>query len=180
MLDDLTLWCIENKVQIAIERLRYHEPDDGYYLAYSGGKDSTVILELARMAGVQFDTHHNLTTVDPPEVVRFVRSQPEITIERPEHTMWEIIIRHGIPPTRRIRYCCEELKEGGGKGRTVITGVRWAESSRRKQTRKVIEGCNRYDRMVVNPIVDWTDADVWQFIREQNLPYCSLYDEGFK
>jgi len=179
MLPDMTLWGTTDKVQVAIERLRRFEPDDGYYLAYSGGKDSTVILELARMAGVQFDAHHNLTTVDPPELVQFVRSQPEITIERPEHTMWELIIQEGTPPTRRIRYCCRKLKEHGGTGRTVITGVRWAESARRKRTREIIEGCNRYDRMVVNPIVDWEDHEVWQFIRERHLPYCSLYDDGF-
>jgi len=179
-LDDLTLWGNYDKVEVAIERLRRFEPDDGYYLAYSGGKDSTVILELARMAGVQFEAHHNLTTADPPEVVRFVKGQPEIIIDRPEETMWQLIVRKGIPPTRRIRYCCKKLKEHGGAGRTVITGVRWAESSRRKKTREVIEGCNRYDRMVVNPIIDWTDYEAWEFIKQRRLSYCSLYDEGFK
>ena len=177
---DLTLFGTVDKVGVAIQRLRDYEPDEGYYVAYSGGKDSTAILELAKMAGVKYDAHYNLPTVDPPEVVRFIRLQEEIAIERPEHTMWELILRHHIPPLRNIRYCCEELKEHGGTGRTVVTGIRWAESNRRKRTREMIEGCNIYDRITLNPIIDWTEREVWQFIRSRHLPYCSLYDEGFK
>lgn len=62
--------CKINKVEQAIERFRLFGPEDGYWLAYSGGKDSTVILALAKMAGVKFEAHYSCTSVDPPELVR--------------------------------------------------------------------------------------------------------------
>ena len=73
MLIENTLWGKRDKVQIAIERLRQFEPDEGYYLAFSGGKDSITIYRLAEMAGVQFDAHYRVTTVDPPELVKFIQ-----------------------------------------------------------------------------------------------------------
>ena len=71
---------LSDKVQASIERIKAFEPQDGYFLAYSGGKDSTVLLELARRAGVKFDVHYSVTTVDPPELVRFVISQFDAVI----------------------------------------------------------------------------------------------------
>ena len=132
--------------EVAIERLQYFEENalemasDGYYLAYSGGKDSDVILHLAKRAGVKFTAHHNLTTVDSPECVYHVRSHPEVEIHKPEMTMWELIKKKGLPPRRNIRYCCEVLKEGGGAGHIILTGVRWGESNRRSK-RQMNEAC---------------------------------------
>lgn len=179
---DNTLWGIEDKIQIAIDRLRQFEPPEGYYLAYSGGKDSDTILALAKMSGVKFDAHYNLTTVDPPEVVYHVREHPEVKIHHPEKTMWELIVQKGMPPWRTMRYCCEILKEKGGSGRFVITGVRRAES-RKRRNRKLIEaytpnGC-KVSKRIINPILDWETSDVWEFIYSYNISYCMLYDEGF-
>ena len=186
-------------MQIAIDRLKAFEPHDGYYLAFSGGKDSCCIKELANMAGVKFDAHYSVTTVDPPELVRFIRKHhPDVIFERPELPMRKLIVKKLMPPTRIVRYCCQVLKEGGGKGRVVMTGVRWAESPRRKvqhgvarveqtimnddnaESRRMVEQCYRTQRTMINPIVDWSNSEVWEFIRERNLSYCSLYDEGFK
>ena len=135
--------------------------------------------------------------------------------------MWNLIAKHTLPPTRVVRYCCEELKECSGRGRVTVTGVRWAESPRRRNThgivdftqkpkgsrkiadtlgvdyklnksghvilnddndeeRRMVEQCYRTRKTLVNPIVDWSDNDVWDFIHDRRLPYCSLYDEGFK
>jgi len=127
------------KEKKAIERLKLFEPEDGYYLAYSGGKDSDCIKILAQLAGVKFEAHHNLTTVDAPETVYYVKSQPDVIIDKAldadgnQVTMWNLILKKLMPPTRIARYCCSELKERGGKHRVVITGVRWAESSNRKE-----------------------------------------------
>lgn len=78
-----------DKVKVAIARLREFEPPEGYYLAFSGGKDSVVIYDLAVKAGVRFDAHYNLTTVDPPELVKFIKQQyPEVERHRPKENMW--------------------------------------------------------------------------------------------
>lgn len=169
-----------DRVALAIERLRSFEPPEGYWLAFSGGKDSVALLRLAEMAGVRFDAHYQVTTVDPPELVQFIRREyPGVAFEMPENTMWQMIVAHGCPPTRLSRYCCEDLKEGGGDGRVVLTGVRWAESAKRKE-RGMVEPCYKHRRTMVHPIIDWADSDVWEFIHRESVPYCGLYDEGFR
>ena len=129
-----------DKVQIAIDRLRAFEPPEGYFVAFSGGKDSQCIYHLCEMAGVKFDAHYSVTSVDPPELVRFIKQHyPDVSIDIPHDkdgkpiTMWNLIPKKCTPPTRIVRYCCEKLKESGGEGRLTVTGVRWAESANRKK-----------------------------------------------
>jgi phosphoadenosine phosphosulfate reductase len=139
------------------------------------------------MAGVKFDAHYHLTTVDPPELVKFIREKyPKVKRERPIKTMWQLIRWQMFPPTRRTRYCCYYLKEGGGnpsssdEGRRILTGIRWQESRKRKD-RQMTEHCLKgHDRFFVHPIIDWTSEDVWRFIEGRSIAYCSLYDQGFK
>ena len=115
-----TLFGVTDKVANAIESLKMYEPPEGYFVAFSGGKDSTVILDLVRRAGVKHETHYHLTTVDPPELVYHIREHyPDVIVDRPETTMWDLIIQNGMPPTRLARYCCEVLKEGGGSNFVV-------------------------------------------------------------
>lgn len=122
----------------AIEILKTFSNDEPYQLGYSGGKDSDVILHLAKKAGVPFRAVHNLTTVDAPETVRYVRSKPEVTIEYPKMSMWQLIVKHKTPPTRLFRYCCAELKERSGIGKKVVTGVRKAESRKRAENQGIV------------------------------------------
>lgn len=169
-----------DKVAMAIERMKAFEPPEGYYLAYSGGKDSDTILALAKMAGVKFDAHYHLTTVDPQELVYHVRRHKEVEVDRSELTMWKLIVKKRMPPTKIKRYCCEYLKERGGSGRLIMTGVRREESAKRAR-RNMTEACFKdKTKKYFHPIIDWTSEDVWQFLRERNIPYCKLYDEGFK
>ena len=173
-----------NLEQIAIERLQEFEKialskhPDGYYLAYSGGKDSDVILDLAKRSGVKFTAHHHLTTCDPPELVYHVRTHPDVEIVKPKLTMWSLIVKNKMPPMRNRRYCCKTQKENGGSGRLVVTGIRWKES-RARQKRKMTEVCfNDKTKHFLNIIIDWHDNDVWEYIKGRGIKYCDLYNEG--
>lgn len=201
-------------VQQAIKRLKMFEPPEGYYLAFSGGKDSCVIKALADMAGVKYDAHYRLTSVDPPELVHFIQQyHPDVSIDKPRYdsgdlkgeqiTMWNLMPLKRMPPTRLVRYCCEYLKEDGGDCRFKITGVRRAESvkrasrgglelgnKKRDRNREVLDpdnpnqemfhACQQKAERIINPIIDWQNEDVWEFLKGNNIPYCSLYNEGFK
>lgn len=219
---------LEQKVQKSLERLKAFQPkDEPYYLAFSGGKDSVVCKALMEQSGVPYEAVYRVTSVDPPELVRFIKDQhPDVTREVPRYssgkpiTMWNLIPRKLTPPTRMIRYCCQFLKEGGGDGRKMVTGVRWAESTNRRanqgfvtimkknkgiiddlsenrdfsltnrggvvltndnaDSRRVVENCYKRTKVSINPIIDWSDNDVWEFIKTNKIPYCSLYDEGFE
>ena len=208
--------------QIAIERLKAaSEMSLANYglplvITDSGGKDSSVCKELALRAGIPFEIMHNHTTADAPETVRFVRSESKrfedlgikYTINMPTYkgqrtSMWNLIPQKLMPPTRLVRYCCSVLKETGGAGRFIATGVRWAESASRKNNRgiyeklgtskatKIIlnndnddkrmlfENCRLKERRVVNPIVDWKDEDVYGFLEDSKSPMNPLYSEGW-
>ncbi len=194
------------KEKRAIQYLKSFEPEtEPYYGCYSGGKDSDTIRILLKLSGVKHDLVHNLTTVDSPQTVNYIKSIPEVIISRPPITMWDLIVKKMFPPTRLARYCCEVFKESGGKGRIKVTGVRRAESKAREinggfvkiigkprtiqmlgekleadftstpkggvvlntdndVNRRFVEQCYRTTSALVNPIVDWTDEDVWEFL----------------
>lgn len=209
-----TFFGERDKVKIAIERIKFayevsqqRELGD-LYVCFSGGKDSTVLAELCKMAqeqyGVEYSLNYNVTGIDPPELVYFMRRHYPGLIWHPyKKSMWQLIIEKHMPPTRLVRYCCAELKERGGEGKMCLTGVRWGESVNRKNNRTEyevfgktkeqrmlfsdndsgrlgFENCMMKRKLVCNPIVDWSNDEVWEFIRKYNLPYCSLYDEDFQ
>jgi phosphoadenosine phosphosulfate reductase len=169
-------------VERACALLRLHQPEGDYYGAFSGGKDSCVIKELARLAGVRVTWHYNVTTIDPPELVRFIkREHPDVQWNKPKHgNFFHRMEKKGFP-TRVARWCCDEYKESvAPRGSVMIFGVRAAESPRRKAAWQDVTFHTRTKAWCVSPILSWSDADVWEFIRSRGLPYCSLYDEGFK
>lgn len=131
--------------QKAIERIQTaSEMSLNYYkkplvCTYSGGKDSDVMLELFRRSGVPFEVHHSHTTVDAPQTVYHIRDVfkklesegIKCEISMPKLTMWQLIVKKKMPPTRLARYCCAYLKENDCKNRMIATGVRWDESKNR-------------------------------------------------
>lgn len=225
----MTASGVKTKLDIAIDRLKAFEPPEGYYVSFSGGKDSQCVYHLCEMAGVKFDAHYTVTGIDPPELVRFIKQNyPDVELVCPKDkngkriTMWNLIVKYRMPPTRVARYCCAELKETQGKERVTVTGVRWAESARRKEShgavtiqgkpkttqkmasdmntdyavtrqgglilnddndesRRLVEQCYRTRTTLVNPIIDWTDEEVWEFLNDiVKVPHCCLYDQGYK
>lgn len=210
-----------DKEQAAIARLKEAAlMSETYYqmpliVTTSGGKDSDVCIALALAAGIDFEVQHNHTTADAPETVYHVRETfrrledkgIKCTINWPTYkgapvTMWRLIPKRLMPPTRIVRYCCQILKEGAGKGRMITTGVRWAESAKRKtrgvyetltsdiskritinndndDKRKLFENCRLQAKRVCNPIIDWSDSDVWDYIDAEHININPLYQCGF-
>lgn len=211
-----------DKLQIAIERLREaSRVSERFYkspliVTTSGGKDSSVCVDLAIKAGIDFEVMHNHTTADAPETVRFIKAEFRRLEEKgikcfvnyPIYkgqltSMWNLIPQKLMPPTRIVRYCCAILKERGGQGRYITTGVRWAESKKRKDDRgiyeampsdrskkvilnndnddrrRLFETCSLQHKAICNPIVDWTDGDVWEYIESESIPVNPLYSCGF-
>jgi len=175
-----TLEKLDYITNIAIQRLKTFEPPDGYYLSFSGGKDSCVLLDLAVKSQVKFDAHYSQGGLDPPELVNFIRKEhPEVIRDRPSESVWKGLMKHGMP-RRQARWCCELIKEKHGTGRKVLTGIRWQESPRRRN-RAMVETCrNDGTKTFIHPIIDWSSEEVWDYIKTNKVPYCSLYDEGFK
>ena len=180
MLEENTLFGIENKVEDALAMLKAVEPPDGYYVAFSGGKDSIVIKDLVIKSGVKYEIHYNNTTIDPPEVTRFIREHhPDVIQHFPERSYFKEIVRKGFP-LRQARWCCTYLKEKGGTGRTVVTGIRAQESARRSKRSCYEKDWRDKTKIYLHIIFKWSEADVWEYIKTYGLLYCELYDRGWK
>lgn len=174
------------KDAVAIERLRSMEEaalrlhPNGYVVGFSGGKDSQCVAELAKEAGVKHELVYSNTTIDPPDVIYFIRKHyPHVAWRNPSESLLTALVRKGFP-LRAKKWCCDYYKEDYGDGRIVVLGIRSEESRKRRNDRMVFQRCNQHKtKWLLHPILDWTCADVWDFIRERQLPYCKLYDEGW-
>ena len=141
---------LQRKLLYSVELLRKaeklalaYDSENGFYLAFSGGKDSQCLYHVAKLAGVKFKAHMNLTSVDPPEVIRFVKKNyPEVELIKPRKSIFQRAIEKQILPTMRVRWCCAEYKETAGAGKVTLIGIRKAESSRRAK-RNEVEITNR-------------------------------------
>jgi len=202
------------------EKLALTYSDNGFFLAFSGGKDSQCLYHIAKLAGVRFEAHYSHTGIDHPELVRFIRrNYPDVISDYPEMTFWQLVRKKRMLPTKLMRYCCEILKETKGAGKVTLTGVRRAESVKRskrntyevtrhlfssdsedefeewrkeqstkntnqdqfaEQGESVVRCINGKDKIIINPIIDWSDDDVWDFLNNViKVEHCELYDKGW-
>lgn len=201
---------LAKKVRYSVDLIRKSEkialrldPENGFYNTFSGGKDSQVLYHLVKMSGVRHRTHMNLTSVDPPEVIRFVKAQyPDVDLIKPRMSIYEMAMKKHMLPTMRIRWCCAEYKETSGVGKVTLIGIRKEESARRAKREEVsmnIKGKRKEysfdqwseheekmvacvggkDKILVSPIIHWTERDVWEFLNANGIPHCELYDQGY-
>jgi phosphoadenosine phosphosulfate reductase len=165
----------------AVRFIKAHEPPEGYFVAFSGGKDSIVTLELTRMAEVRHQVYYTCSSIEPPEVVKFIRElYPEVIFLYPETSFWELIKRK-FPPLRTKRWCCDFLRKYPSrriKLRNRIMGLRVEESNTRTQ-RPRIERNLREKTVIYKPAFLFKEWAIWELIARYKLPYPSLYDEGW-
>ena len=171
---------LEKKVEQSIKLLRSIPTDKGQItIAYSGGKDSDVCLELCKMAGIPFKAVYHSTTIDPPGTIRHVEENG-VEISRPKETFFRLMQKHGYP-SRFVRYCCKLLKERYDSD-IVVQGIRASESNARADRYKEPEQCRVYDKnhksRVYMPILYWTDEDIKEFVTERGVKCHPLYYRG--
>lgn len=201
---------LSKKIEYSINLIRKFEkialqldPINGFYNTFSGGKDSQCLYHIVKLSGVKYSTYMNLTSVDPPEVLRFVKTQyPDVELIKPKMSIYEMAKKKHILPTRTLRWCCHEFKETSGAGKVTLIGIRKQESVRRAKRKEVsteIKGkrseesfdqwseheenmvtcVSGKDKILISPILDWSEQDVWDFLNINKIPHCELYDEGY-
>ena len=202
---------LQKKILYSIDLIRKAEkmalrldPENGFYNTFSGGKDSQCLYHLVKLAGVKAKTHMNLTSVDPPEVIRFVKQHyPDVELIKPRMSIYNMAKKKHILPTRRFRWCCAEYKEMSGAGKVTLIGVRKEESARRakreeistnikgKRTEETFDQWSEHeetmvacvggkDKLLISPIIDWTERDVWEYLNSRGIRHCDLYDRGYR
>ncbi len=171
-----------NKIETAIALIQAAEPMQGFYGAFSGGKDSEITKDLTKRAKVKADWHYCVSPFDPPAIYQHIRTNhPDVAWDYYVRGFWNLVVEKGLP-TRKNRWCCEYIKEAGGEGRVLIVGNRSEESNTRNK-QKCFEKHSRYpkvDKIFVRPIITWTKSEVWEYIDTYKLQVCSLYSKGFE
>lgn len=167
---------LQRKIDFAIKLLQSIPQDGPIELSYSGGKDSDIILELARMSGIPFEAIYKNTTIDPPGTIAHCREMG-VTILKPRISFQKLLETKGMP-SRWRRFCCSELKEYKVYDR-AIQGIRRCESIKRAKRYKEPEECrvypNREKVRVYFPILEWTDKDIEQFIEDRKIKCAPVY-----
>lgn len=170
---------LTRKIDFALKLLQSIPQDGPIEISYSTGKDSDVILELAKMAGIPFLAIYKNTTVDPPGSIAHAK-EVGATIVQPKKSMLQIIEEKGWP-SRWQRFCCEQLKEYKILDR-AIQGIRRSESPARAKRYHEPEICRVYSKKekvrIYLPILEWTNEDVERFIKDRGIKcHPHYYDE---
>lgn len=148
-------------------------------MAYSGGKDSDVILQLAKEAGINYRAIYKNTTIDPPGTIKHAKAMGAEVV-KPKLNFFQLVANNGFP-NRFKRHCCQQLKEYKILDK-VIMGVRKAESTKRAARYSEPTECRYYGSKkpenhveAIYPILDWKDEDVVAFVEDRGIKLHSLY-----
>lgn len=169
---------LKKKVDRAIKLIQSAAPRGGVIeVSYSGGKDSDVILELTKMAGVKYRAIYKNTTIDPPYTIKHCKDNG-VEIVRPKLSFFKLVEKNGFP-NRYFRFCCRILKEYKILDKVII-GVRKAESVKREKIYKEPTAClflgsKKEHVEAIYPILDWSDNDIVEFIEQRNIKLHPLY-----
>ena len=169
---------LQKKIDFAIHLLQaFDNPDQPVEIAYSGGKDSDVILQLAKESGINFRAIYKNTTIDPPGTVRHAE-QMGAEVFRPEKNFFQLVAERGYPSIQR-RFCCQILKEYKVLDKCVM-GVRKAESAKRANRYQEPTECRFYGSKkehveAIYPILEWTNEDVEEFIKDRGIKCAPVY-----
>lgn len=168
---------LTKKIDAAIRILQSACRNEVVELCYSGGKDSDVILMLAKLAGIKYRAIYRCTTIDPPGTIAHC-IENNVEIIRPSKSFLKLIREKGFP-TRRARFCCEKLKEYKILDK-AIQGIRKCESVKRAKNYKEPTKCRIYGSKkncveVILPILNFTDKDIEKFIIKYNIKLHTLY-----
>lgn len=175
---------LQRKIDRAIRLLQSVQKryDGEIEIAYSGGKDSDVILQLAKEPGIRYRAIYRNTTIDPPGTWGHVREMG-VEILRAKASFFHLVAQKGFP-SRFSRFCCEKLKEYKVLDKSVI-GVRKAESRKRNERYNEPTQCRYYGAKteknhveLIYPILEWTDEDVRDFIIDRKLKLAPIYYNG--
>ncbi len=193
----------QNKIDKAIKLLQHYEKlalqlsDEGFFLAFSGGKDSQLLYLIAELSKVKFKAYFSNTTNELPDNIHFIRKNyPKVKFLNPKENFYKLVSKKGLP-TRIMRYCCAILKEQAGAGMVVLTGERKQESVKRSKYSSVVlqsrnakrsrayqekemiklECIKGKDRVRIRPILEFTEEEVWEILREFNVPKNPCYDK---
>lgn len=171
---------LDKKIEQSVKLLQCTCKGKTVELCYSGGKDSDVILELAKMAGIAYVPIYRNTTIDPPGTIKHCLSKG-VKIARPRKSFYEVVAQKGMP-TRRARFCCQVMKEYKIMD-TAIQGIRRAESTKRAKLYKEPVLCRLYDNSkknkcdVILPILEWSNKDVLEFVKLRHIRLHPFYYE---
>ena len=172
---------LQRKIDSSIRLLQSVQKryDGEIEIAYSGGKDSDVILQLAKEAGIRYRAIYRNTTIDPPGTIAHVKRMGA-EILRPKETFFQLVAKKGFP-NRFSRFCCEKLKEYKVMDKCIM-GVRKSESTKRNERYNEPTECRFYGRKTeanhvesIYPILDWTDDDVLAFVEDRHLTLAPVY-----
>lgn len=166
---------MESKEEESIRFLQENEPEEGYILCFSGGKDSLVLKDLTIKSGVTWTGYYSFTGIDPPEIVSYIRENHSDIKIISAPSFFKNVAKKG-PPTRMRRWCCDTQKKNPMKripGKIRLQGIRAEESFKRRKRGRISEFRKE---LHYYPIFHWKEWEIWKYIDKYNLPYCSLYD----